>query len=46
MHQSNCLPHAAIYSNALYLPECSSVDMAYKKLLYAAYNCMAIGTDS
>ena len=42
MHQSNCLPGAATCSNALYLPEYSSVDMAYKKLLYTAYNCMAI----
>ena len=46
MRQSNCLPRAATCSNALYLPEYSSVDMAYKKLLYAAYNCMAIDTDS
>ena len=45
MRQSNCLPRAATCSNALYLPEYSSVDMAYKKLLYAAYNCMAIDTD-
>lgn len=45
MRQSNCLPRAATCSNALYLPEYTSVDMAYKKLLYAAYNCMAIDTD-
>ena len=45
MRQSNCLPCAATCSNALYLPEYSSVDMAYKKLLYTTYNCMTIDTD-
>ena len=43
--QTNSLPRAATCSNSLYLPEYTSVDMAYNKLLYAAYSCIAIDTD-
>ena len=45
MRETNCLPRAATCSNCLYLPDYTSVDIAYKKLLFASYNCIAIDTD-
>jgi E3 ubiquitin-protein ligase HECTD3 len=45
MRETNCLPRAATCSNCLYLPDYTAVDIAYKKLLFAAYNCIAIDTD-
>lgn len=39
------LPTSATCSNALYLPNYTSVEQATLKLRYAAYNCVAIDTD-
>lgn len=40
------LPEAATCSSTLFLPSYSSCKMAEEKLRYAAYNCVAIDTDS
>ena len=39
------LPSSATCSNALYLPNYTSVEQATQKMRYAAYNCVAIDTD-
>jgi len=43
---TDSLPQAGTCSYALYLPRYTSVESAVQKLRYAAYNCVAIDTDT